>query len=301
MMKWHELLRQERQSRRWTQSMLAEKVGTAKQTIIRLENGHAFPHPYYREKLTTLFGINFEEIDLFEDIADIADIDHIPPEQAPLPSDAEPVHYQHNSSQPLLTPAAQPQLGASLVQGHQPYEQQRPWAADQLFPSEIHPPMKRLSILRPFYRLSRRPAPIGSILLVTILLIGTIVSGAFIGQTFRTSTSDQANYSPSSFILTISTVDPSPADPLGTTYEAQAPGNTLAHGAIVDSCTPCPGGLKVRYIVREGTLQFNNVMEDHAGNYTLTIYYINVDAPRTSRTMDVTVNGEAITALRMPG
>src|SRR5258708_8313585 len=107
MMKWNEQLKQARQSRRWTQTKLAEKVGTAKQTITRWENGHAFPHPYYREKLTTLFGINFEEKDFLQDIADI---DHPIPEHALFPSNAEPVLHQRNGSQPLLTPPAQPQL-----------------------------------------------------------------------------------------------------------------------------------------------------------------------------------------------
>ena len=60
-MKWNEQIRQERQSRGWTQSMLAEKLGTAKQTIIRWENGHTFPHRYYRDKLMGLLGISFEE------------------------------------------------------------------------------------------------------------------------------------------------------------------------------------------------------------------------------------------------
>src|SRR5258708_2788552 len=162
MMKWHELLRQERQSRRWTQSMLAEKVGTAKQTIIRWENGHAFPHPYYREKLSALFGINFEEIDLPQDIVDI---DHTIPEQAPLPSDAEPMLHHHNSSQPLLTPAAQLQLVTPLVQDDQAYEQEKHWAADHLLPLDIHSQMKHLSIIGPFHRFSRRSMFIGSILL----------------------------------------------------------------------------------------------------------------------------------------
>src|SRR5260370_21748025 len=202
MMKWNEQLKQARQSHRWTQTKLAEKVGTTKHTIIRWENGHAFPRSYYRERLTTLFGINFEARDLF------ADIDHITPEHVLLPSDAEPVLHRHNGHQPLLTPA-QPQLATPLAQNCQAYEQQRPWAADHLVPLDIHPPRKRLSTSRPFDRFSRHPVLIGSILLVTALLISTILSQAFIGLTSHTNSPAAVSSGPPIYSLQIQNTDPS--------------------------------------------------------------------------------------------
>jgi len=215
-MKWNEQLRQERQSRRWTQTMLADKVGTAKNTIIRWENGHTFPHPYYRNKLTDLFGITFE---------DIVDIDNSTPEHAPLPSNAEPVLHQRNGSQPLLTLAAQSQPGTSLVQNRQASEQQGPWAADHRFPSNIDLQMKRLSLLRPFHRFSQRPVLIGSILLLTVLLISALLSQAFIGRISHTS-SPVVGYGPPTYSLHIQNTDPSlnaPVSHLQKAFQAVYP------------------------------------------------------------------------------
>src|SRR5436189_3394214 len=102
MMKWYERLRYERKSRGWTQSSLAEKIGTNTYTISRWENGNAFPHPFYREKLITLLGINFEEREF---LLDDPEIDHNTYEQSPLLSEIEQTHHNHNGSRPLLTPA----------------------------------------------------------------------------------------------------------------------------------------------------------------------------------------------------
>src|SRR3954447_7793119 len=64
-MKWNEQLRHERKSQGWTQSLLAEKIGTNTFTVNRWENGCAFPSPFYREKLTQLLGCKFEDSELF--------------------------------------------------------------------------------------------------------------------------------------------------------------------------------------------------------------------------------------------
>src|SRR5947207_657441 len=91
MMKWHERLRHERQSRRWTQTMLAQKVGVNRGSVNRWENGTVFPHSFYREKLTTLFGINFEERDFLQDIPEI---DHNTSEKSRLPSEGMQVYHE---------------------------------------------------------------------------------------------------------------------------------------------------------------------------------------------------------------
>ena len=75
---------------------------------------------------------------------------------------------------------------------------------------------------------------------------------------------------------------PAPPPPTGsnTSYEAEAPTNTLGGNATVVSCSVCSGGEKVGNLGNGGTLQFNNVNEASAGIYTLTIYYIDGDAGR---------------------
>ena len=75
-----------------------------------------------------------------------------------------------------------------------------------------------------------------------------------------------------------------------TSYEAEAAGNTLAGGAGVVSCSTCSGGNKVGNVGNNsGTLQFNALNAASAGNYTLTIYYINGDA--AARNATISVNG----------
>ncbi len=65
-----------------------------------------------------------------------------------------------------------------------------------------------------------------------------------------------------------------------TSYEAEAPANTIANGAQVISCSSCSGGYRVGYIGTgtngsDGTLQFNDVKKISTGSYTLTLYYSN--------------------------
>ncbi len=71
-------------------------------------------------------------------------------------------------------------------------------------------------------------------------------------------------------------------------YEAESGSNTLAGGAGVVSCSTCSGGNKVGNVGNNaGTLQFNSVNGASAGNYTLTIYYINGDTAARNATMSV--------------
>ncbi len=57
-------LRQERERRAWTQSDVAERIGTTQINISRWENGITFPGPYYRQRLGELFGKSFQELGL---------------------------------------------------------------------------------------------------------------------------------------------------------------------------------------------------------------------------------------------
>jgi Alpha galactosidase A/NPCBM-associated, NEW3 domain of alpha-galactosidase/Alpha galactosidase C-terminal beta sandwich domain/Carbohydrate binding module (family 35) len=81
--------------------------------------------------------------------------------------------------------------------------------------------------------------------------------------------------------------------PLATSYEAESPANTLAGGAVVQSCTTCSGGAKVGFVGNGGTLTFNNINVASAGTYQVTIVYCSGDA----RPATVSVNGGTPQAL----
>jgi len=77
--------------------------------------------------------------------------------------------------------------------------------------------------------------------------------------------------------------------PSATSYEAEAPLNTLAGGAVVQSCTTCSGGAKVGFVGEGGTLTFNDVTAPSAGTYQVTIAYC--DGSATGRQATISVNG----------
>src|SRR2546430_1532882 len=60
-------LRAERKQRGWSQDELAKTLGVSTTTIRRWEQGQAVPYPYYRKKLTALFGKTAEELGLLPD------------------------------------------------------------------------------------------------------------------------------------------------------------------------------------------------------------------------------------------
>jgi DNA-binding XRE family transcriptional regulator len=57
-------LRTERKRRGWTQAEVAEALGISTKTVVRWEKGRAVPFPYYRQKLSTLFGKTVQELGL---------------------------------------------------------------------------------------------------------------------------------------------------------------------------------------------------------------------------------------------
>ena len=77
-----------------------------------------------------------------------------------------------------------------------------------------------------------------------------------------------------------------------TTYLADSSANTLAGGAVVQTCSGCADGHTVGFIGNGGTLQFNNVSSPTTGTHTLTISYEDGDAGRAAT---LTVNGTATT------
>ncbi|MGH2497347.1 MAG: tetratricopeptide repeat protein [Ktedonobacteraceae bacterium] len=55
-------LRQERELRGWTQSEVAERIGSTRINVGRWEKGETVPGPYYRQKLAELFGKSIAEL-----------------------------------------------------------------------------------------------------------------------------------------------------------------------------------------------------------------------------------------------
>src|SRR5437879_5821461 len=62
-MKFHPL-KVERQKRGWSQSKIAEALGTTVRTVSRWEQGIAVPSHYYRAQLCSLFGKNAKQLGL---------------------------------------------------------------------------------------------------------------------------------------------------------------------------------------------------------------------------------------------
>ena len=58
------LLRAERKQRGWSQADVARALGITTKTVIRWDLGRAVPFPYYREKLSALFGKTVQELGL---------------------------------------------------------------------------------------------------------------------------------------------------------------------------------------------------------------------------------------------
>jgi len=57
-------LKQERELRAWTQSDVAERIGTTQVNVSRWEKGITVPSPYYRQKLGELFNKSIQELGL---------------------------------------------------------------------------------------------------------------------------------------------------------------------------------------------------------------------------------------------
>jgi alpha-galactosidase len=87
---------------------------------------------------------------------------------------------------------------------------------------------------------------------------------------------------------------PSAATTTTTGYLAAASGNTLAGGAVVQSCPACTGGQKVGYVGEGGTLTFNSVSASAAGVDPVLIEYCDGSSGDTGRSATITVNGVVV-------
>jgi alpha-galactosidase len=87
---------------------------------------------------------------------------------------------------------------------------------------------------------------------------------------------------------------PSAAITSTTDYLAVSSSNTLAGGAVVQSCSACTGGEKVGYVGDGGTLTFNGVDASSAGVYPVQIEYCDGSSGDTGRSATITVNGVVV-------
>ena len=76
-------LKQERELRAWTQSEVAERIGTTQVNVSRWEKGITVPGPYYRQKLGELFSKSVDELGLIPSKAEEVDTSAPPSESAP--------------------------------------------------------------------------------------------------------------------------------------------------------------------------------------------------------------------------
>src|SRR5260370_39865976 len=198
-------------------------MGTNTYTVNRWENGYTFPHPFYRQKLTTLLGINFEEREFLQDdpefdhstykqsllLSEVGQVDHNHNSSQHLLSEVGQVDHNHNSSYPLLTPSTQTQVVTSLAQDPQAHEQKTHRAGDHLFLLDIHLQMKSLPALRPFLRFPWRPLLILSMIFLAIMVMIMEVPSVFIRQPSHKSIPVQASYAPLAYSLSIQNTIPS--------------------------------------------------------------------------------------------
>jgi hypothetical protein len=83
--------------------------------------------------------------------------------------------------------------------------------------------------------------------------------------------------------------DAATAPPLGAVYQAASSTNTLAGGAVVQTCSTCFGGEKVGYVGEGGTLTFDDVSVPAAGAYNVTLVYC--DGSSAGRQADISADG----------
>ncbi|HCI81722.1 MAG TPA: hypothetical protein DHW02_18750, partial [Ktedonobacter sp.] len=96
------LLRKARQSQGWSQQDVAERIDAPQAYLVsRWENGHASPSPYYRKKLSELFGKSLQELGLLLDEVDEIDTSDVEQEIIVPPSPLS----THSLYQKMMSPA----------------------------------------------------------------------------------------------------------------------------------------------------------------------------------------------------
>lgn len=89
-------LKQEREERGWTQTELAERIGTTQVNVSRWETGQTMPGPYNRQKLADLFKKSLRELGLLSETDEGSSeevFSSIPVVDSPLPT----THFLHSN------------------------------------------------------------------------------------------------------------------------------------------------------------------------------------------------------------
>lgn len=81
-----------------------------------------------------------------------------------------------------------------------------------------------------------------------------------------------------------------------TTYEAEAPGNTLTGGTQVVECRRCSGGARVTGLGFGGSLTFAGVLAESSGTAQVAVTYFAAEA----RTASISLNGGAPVTVTFP-
>jgi len=103
--------------------------------------------------------------------------------------------------------------------------------------------------------------------------------------------SNSSAYAPDFEAITV----PTSAISATTTYLGASSTNTLAGGAVVQSCSACAGGEKVGYVGNgSGTLTYNDVDVSAAGVYPVQVVYCDGTSGDTGRSATFTVNGTVV-------
>jgi transcriptional regulator with XRE-family HTH domain len=258
-------LKVERELRGWSQSKVAELLGTTTRTVRRWERGDGIPYPHYREQLCILFGKDAYKLGMLpgtdEACLEIPAVDITPDSLASFPS-PESTRKMHSPKDRLFSHRSLKAVGLG--------------------------PIRDGLRFRPFKRFPRRSRLIGLSILFPVFIITIILSAFTLPLFFK-----------SAQIMTIpSTQTPPSIASSVISYEAEASQNVRTGRTKSVKCAGCSGKRKVGYIGKNNTLQFNNVFKSSAGNYKLTIHYIDGDA---GRTLYMSVNGDPGTALYAPG
>ena len=94
-------LKQERELRAWTQSEVAERIGTTQVNVSRWEKGITIPGPYYRQKLGELFSKSVDELGLIPPKAE--EVDTSAPLSDSTPSLSPPIWNVPYRRNPFFT------------------------------------------------------------------------------------------------------------------------------------------------------------------------------------------------------
>jgi len=123
----------------------------------------------------------------------------------------------------------------------------------------------------------------------------TVAAGFTLALWLRSSRTNTASPRP---VAPVRISPPIAAEP-GTSYEAEAPGNTFRQAVRSWPCDWCSGGARVRYIGKSprNYLVMNNINVARTDNYEMVVFYL-VDG---TRTLFIRVNDGPVTKLLLSG